>query len=352
MAILGSQRKMVAFLRFMVEFAIPNQEAPMERRKFFQVLSAGAMGISGVWRGAAAARTLLGSAPENALPKRALGRTGEKLSIVGLGGLVLADETQETADQLVREARDHGINYFDVAPSYGNAEDRMGPALAPFRKDVFLACKTLKRDKAGAAEELQQSLRKLRTDHLDLYQLHALSRTEEVEKALGPDGAMETFVQARKAGRVRFLGFSAHSAEAALLAMNEFDFDTVLFPINFVCFLKGNFGPQVVALAKEKKMGILALKALARQPWPDETQRKDWPKCWYQPILDPEEAGLSFRFTLSQPVTAAVPPGDKRLFKKALELAHGFESLSAEDEARLGQLAASLRPLFRHPAKG
>jgi aryl-alcohol dehydrogenase-like predicted oxidoreductase len=336
----------------MVEFPFKKLEMLMERRKFFQVLSAGAIGVSGILRGRIAGKTLLGLDPEKALPKRTLGRTGEKLSIIGLGGLVLADEPQETADGLVREAIDHGINYFDVAPSYGNAEDRMGPALAPFRKNVFLACKTLKRDKAGAAEELDRSLQKLQTDHFDLYQLHALSKTSEVEQAMGPDGALETFTQAKKEGKIRFVGFSAHSAEAALLAMKRFDFDTVLFPINFVCFLKGNFGPQVVALAKEKNMGILALKALARQPWPDETQRKDWPKCWYQPILDPEEAAFSFRFTLSQPVTAAVPPGDKRLFKKALELAHGFESLGSDNEARLRQLAANLSPLFSHPAKG
>jgi aryl-alcohol dehydrogenase-like predicted oxidoreductase len=336
----------------MVEFPFKKLEMLMERRKFFQVLSAGAIGVSGILRGRIAGKTLLGLDPEKALPKRTLGRTGEKLSIIGLGGLVLADEPQETADGLVREAIDHGINYFDVAPSYGNAEDRMGPALAPFRKNVFLACKTLKRDKAGAAEELDRSLQKLQTDHFDLYQLHALSKTSEVEQAMGPDGALETFTQAKKEGKIRFVGFSAHSAEAALLAMKRFDFDTVLFPVNFVCFLKGNFGPQVVALAKEKNMGILALKALARQPWPGETQRKDWPKCWYQPILDPEEAAFSFRFTLSQPVTAAVPPGDKRLFKKALELAHGFESLGSDNEARLRQLAANLSPLFSHPAKG
>jgi len=324
----------------------------MERRKFFQVLSAGAIGVSGVWRGRAAGKNLFGLVPDNALPKRLLGRTGEKLSIIGLGGLVLAEETQETADQIVREAIDHGINYFDVAPSYGNAEDRMGPALRSFRKDVFLACKTLKRDKEGAAEELHQSLQKLQTGHFDLYQLHALSNTEEIEQALAPNGAMETFVQAKKEGKIRFLGFSAHSVEAALLAMKQFEFDTILLPVNFACFLKGNFGPQVVVLAKEKNMGILALKALARQRWPDETQRKDWPKCWYQPILDPEEAALSFRFTLSQPITAAVPPGDKRLFKKALELAHGFEPLGSEEEARLRQLAGNLRPLFTHPAEG
>jgi aryl-alcohol dehydrogenase-like predicted oxidoreductase len=336
----------------MVEFPFKKQEMLVERRKFFQVLSAGAIGLSTVMRGQAAGKTLLGLAPEKELPKRTLGRTGEKLSIIGLGGVVLTDETQETADELVREAIGHGINYFDVAPSYGNAEDRMGPALAPFRKDVFLACKTMKRDKQGAADELHQSLRKLQTDHFDLYQLHALSETSEVDQAFGPGGAMETFLQAKKDGKIRFLGFSAHSAEAALRAMKQFDFDTVLFPVNFVCFLKGDFGPQVVALAKEKNMGILALKALARQPWPAKAQRKDWPKCWYQPILDPEEAAFSFRFTLSQPVTAAVPPGDKRLFKKALELAHAFEPLASEEDARLRQMAANLQPLFSYPAKG
>jgi aryl-alcohol dehydrogenase-like predicted oxidoreductase len=327
-------------------------ERIMERRRFFKVLSAGAIGVAGLGRGRMAGKSLLGPAPENALPKRPLGRTGEKLSIIGLGGLVLADESQETADQFVREAVEHGINYFDVAPSYGNAEDRMGPALKPFRKDVFLACKTLKRDKAGAAEELRQSLLKLQTDRFDLYQIHALAKTEEVEQALRPDGALEAFLQAKKEGQVRFIGFSAHSAEAALLAMRQFDFDTILFPVNFVSFLKGNFGPQIMALAKEKNMGILALKALARQPWPRGARRDDWPKCWYQPILDPEEAALSFRFTLSQPVTAAVPPGDKRLFRKALELAGRFEPLVSGDEARLRALAGNPRPLFTHPAQG
>ena len=318
----------------------------MKRRTFFQALSAGMVGAAGWVRGGTSPRRLLGPVPEQPLPRRPLGRTGEELSIVGLGGVALTDETQDTADILVREAIDHGINYFDVAPSYGNAEDRMGPALEPFRKGVFLACKTMRRDRAGASEELHQSLKKLRTDRFDLYQLHALSKIEEVEQALGPEGALETFVRAKKEGKVRFLGFSAHSAEAALLAIRGFDFDTVLFPVNFVCFLKGDFGPQVISAAGEKQMGILAIKALARQPWPDDKQRKDWPKCWYQPILDQEEAALSLRFTLSQPVTAAVPPGDKRLFRRALELAHGFTPLLPEEKERVKKLAAGLSPLF------
>ncbi|MGZ7065297.1 MAG: aldo/keto reductase [Candidatus Aminicenantales bacterium] len=324
----------------------------MERRKFFQAMPASVLGLAGALRGKGIRNSTSGAPQAGLLPRRPLGRTGESLSIIGLGGLVLADETQETANALVVEAIDSGINYFDVAPSYGNAQDRMGPALKPYRKGVFLACKTLKRDRAGASAELDESLRKLETDHVDLYQLHALSRKEEVDQALGPDGALETFIQAKKGGKIRFIGFSAHSAEAALLAIRQFNFDTVLFPVNFVSFLRGGFGPQIIAAALSKKMGILALKALARQPWPEGAERSEWPHCWYQPILDPVEAELSLRFTLSQPVTAAVPPGDKRLFRKALELARHFEPVGADDGTKIRAIAAGLKPLFSaEPAK-
>jgi predicted aldo/keto reductase-like oxidoreductase len=318
----------------------------MERRRFMQTVSGGILGLSGALGLKGSGRTIRSGIKGEPILKRPLGRTGEKLSIIAMGGLVLAKEEQATADQLVREAIDHGVNYFDVAPSYYDAQDRMGPALKPFRKNVFLACKTLKRDKQGAEEELNQSLLKLETDHVDLYQMHALTKTEDVELALGPGGAIETFLKARKEGKLRFIGFSAHSTEAALLAMDKFDFDTILFPVNFACILKSNFGPQVIARAKEKKMGILALKVLARQTWPDDNMRKDWPKCWYQPILDPKEAEVAFRFTLSQPVTAAVPPGDARLFKRALELAHEFTPLRPQEEAALHDLASGLNPIF------
>src|SRR4030043_1971391 len=137
----------------MVEFPFQKQESLMERRRFFKAISAGVSGAAQVMHGRTAGKCFFSPLPVEPLPRRPLGRTGEKLSIIGLGGVVLADEPQETAHGLVREARAHGINYFDVAPSYGNAEDRMGPALAPFPRAVFLACKTLKRDKAGASEE-------------------------------------------------------------------------------------------------------------------------------------------------------------------------------------------------------
>jgi predicted aldo/keto reductase-like oxidoreductase len=322
----------------------------MDRRKFLHLSFGSVVGISGLRhfqsQNRSAGKPLIG----NTLEKRPLGKTGEKLSIVGLGGLVLADETQEKANQIVRDAIDAGVNYFDVAPSYGNAEERMGPALKPFRNKVFLACKTLKRDRQGAEEELASSLRKLETDHFDLYQLHALSKMEDVRQALGPEGALETFRKAREAGKIRFIGFSAHSQEAALQAMEQFDFDTVLFPVNYVCFLKANFGPAVIKKAKEKQMGILALKALARQPWPSEDLKKEWPKSWYQPLTDPAEVALGLRFTLSQPITAAVPPGDARLFYPALEVARSFTPLSRQEENDVRRLASNLNPLFElHP---
>src|SRR5712692_6889032 len=120
------------------------------------------------------------------VPKRRLGKTGIDLSIIALGGVAVMDTEQAFANNLVAEAFDGGINYFDVAPSYGNAQERLGPALEPYRQRVFLACKTLERTKEGAAKQLEESLRLLHTDHLDLYQLHALTKMEDLEKALGP----------------------------------------------------------------------------------------------------------------------------------------------------------------------
>ncbi|MBN2289307.1 MAG: aldo/keto reductase [Candidatus Glassbacteria bacterium] len=283
------------------------------------------------------------------MPRRPLGRTGEYLSIIGMGGIVVMDEEQGHADRVVREAFEAGVNYFDVAPTYGDAELKLGPALEPFRKKVFLACKTAERDRQGSQKELDESLKHLRTDYLDLYQLHSIETREDVQQAFGPDGAMETFIEARRQGKVRFLGFSAHSVEAALAAMDNFDFDTVLLPVNAGCWLKGNFGPQVVEKAVEKKMGILALKAGARSLLADR-KKKVRPKCWYHPLLDEAGIAASYNFTLSLPVTAALPPGDEGLFRLALKAAPNFIPVSGKDKEELEKWASALDPLFEYPA--
>ena len=280
------------------------------------------------------------------MEKRTLGKTGEQLSIVGFGGILVMDVTPEEASQSVAYAiHERGINYFDVAPSYGNAEERLGPALEPYRSDVFLACKTGKRTAAEAEEELHQSLEKLRTDHFDLYQLHGVTSAEDVDTILGPGGALETFVKAREQGLVRFLGFSAHSEDAALALMNAFDFDTVLFPFNWVCWHKGKFGPPVLARAHEKGMGILALKTLAKRRWKEGEERR-WSKTWYSPVDTYEEASLAVRFTLSKPITAGTSPGHPELLTWMGDAADQFTPLSDREDAELAVRAQDLESIF------
>jgi predicted aldo/keto reductase-like oxidoreductase len=281
------------------------------------------------------------------IEKRSLGRTGEMLSMIGFGGIVVRDATPEQASRDVKMAIEAGINYFDVAPSYGDAEIKLGPALEPYRNKVFLACKTGKRTKAEARIELEQSLKNLRTDHFDLYQHHAVTNVQDVDILLGPGGAMETFMEAKKEGKIRFIGFSAHSVEAAMALMDRFDFDTILFPFNFTAWHAGNFGPQVMAHAQDKKMGILALKAMARGPWPQGADRSKYPKCWYEPLITPEDITMGLRFTLSHPVTAAVPPGDEELFRIALRVSDKITPLEESEIKEIKTKALNGIPLFK-----
>ena len=252
------------------------------------------------------------------MKKRTLGRTNEQLSVIGFGGIIVMNETQENANNFVAEAIDRNINYFDIAPTYGNAQERLGPALKPYRDKCFLACKTAERDAKSSEKELYGSLDFLKTDHFDLYQFHGISSTEEVEKIFASDGAMETFIKAKEKGLVKHLGFSAHSEEAALLMLDKYDFDTVLFPVSLACWQNNHFGEKIIKKARERNMGVLALKSLAKRNW-EENETKKWNKCWYKPIDDADEAMSALRFTLSQPVTATVPPGHIELFRLACE---------------------------------
>jgi len=320
----------------------------MQRRDFLKG-TAGAGAAVGVFPAVLSGLTREKAGP--GLERRSLGRTGEKLSIVGFGGIVVMNATAEQASERVEAAIAAGVNYFDVAPSYGNAEDMLGPALEPHRQRVFLACKTQERTRDGAHAELERSLRRMRTDHFDLYQHHAVTRMEDVERIFAPGGAMEAFEAARKAGAVRFLGFSAHSVEAALALMDRFPFDTILFPVNYATWHAGSFGPQVLAKARQKEMGILALKAMAKGPWPEGAEKK-YAKCWYEPFDEPGEAMTALRFTLSHPVAAALPPGDEGLFRMAVGLASRFTPLSAEEAEAIKRRGLAAAPLFRYPQAG
>jgi predicted aldo/keto reductase-like oxidoreductase len=286
-------------------------------------------------------------APDFKIPRRKLGKTGDKLSVIGFGGIMLNDNPQEFANELVAKAYEMGVNYYDVAPSYGNAESLLGPALQPYREKCFLACKTNKRDAAGAQKELENSLRLLKTDHFDLYQLHALTSVDQVKQAFAPAGVMETIEKAKKEGKIKHVGFSAHDVDAALLAIESYNFDSVMFPINFACWNAGDFGPQVYAAAEKRGMGVLALKAMALTSL-KPGEEKYYKNVWYRPVEDEETMKMALKFTLSKNITSAIPPGKNTLFLKALEFMNEFESITAGETRHLEDLARETEPLFKH----
>ena len=196
--------------------------AGMERRDFLMGAVAGGMAETGGAKGA--------------LPRRKY-KDNVDLSVIGFGGIVVNGMDQNAAGREVAQAFDRGVNYFDVAPTYGDgeAETKLGPALEPYRKRVFLACKTTERTAEGARRELERSLQRLRTDHFDLYQFHAVTTADDVEKILGPAGAAETFLKAKQEGKVRYLGCSAHSEDAALALMDRFPLDPCCSPSTSCC---------------------------------------------------------------------------------------------------------------------
>ncbi|HEY1902868.1 MAG TPA: aldo/keto reductase [Terracidiphilus sp.] len=319
----------------------------MKRREFLKQAGLTAAAVASTSQLNAAASSPNGATPSHPIARRTLGKTGERLSIIGFGGIVVMDEEPGAAANIVAEAVDRGINYFDIAPSYGNAQERLGPALAPYRKGCFLACKTEGRMKDDSRKQLEESLRLLKTDHLDLYQFHALTKMTELDKVLGPGGAMETMEAAKKEGKIRYIGFSVHSAETAVAAMDRYNFDTILFPVNWVLFTQAGFGPQILKRAQEKKMGILALKSMAKTVWPaDEKQNHPEPKCWYQPAAFPNEASLGLRWTLGHPITAAIPPGDERYFRLAMDVAQNYKPLEAHEEQALLGGGHGVEPIF------
>ena len=318
----------------------------IDRREFLRMSAAAAGALLG---GSALGRLAEGvvSAEDMAVPRRVLGKTGEKLSVIGLGGIVLRGVSPAHAKEVVDDAIAHGVNYFDVAPTYGDSELKLGPALRAHRENVFLSCKTTRRDRAGAEEELGKSLERLETDHVDLYQLHAISDVEkDVKAALAKGGAMEAFLEAKRAGKIRFIGFSAHTPEAALAAMKSFDFDTVMYPVNFVSHHHSGFDAEVVAEAKKRKMGIISIKSLVKQKWPPGASRSAFLNCGYEPVGDRELARLALSWALDQGVTSAIPPHVEEVYRLGVEVAPTCRELTGEEAAGLESLAAGLIPIF------
>ena len=202
-------------------------------------------------------------------PTRRLGSTGISLPVLGFGGVILcADEfaDPQRCKAFVESAVARGATYIDVAPQYGDgvSQARLGPALEDVRDQCFLACKTMFRDAEGAAKDLATSLKALRTDRVDLYQMHSITTADDVDQALGKGGCLELFKQAKAEGKIKHIGFSAHNEQQALRLIATGEFETVLFPFNFAALRHGGVGAAVLEAAQARGMGILALKAYAK----------------------------------------------------------------------------------------
>jgi predicted aldo/keto reductase-like oxidoreductase len=324
----------------------------MKRRSFLKVVGGVTGGLalgSDPFLHAAHVAPVAEAERVSGMPRRVLGRTGQKVSIVGYPGLALIHHEQARCTESLHRAFDQGVNYFDNAPAYGNgdAEIKMGEGLVGLDRDkLFLACKTNKRDKEGAREELERSLKRFKTDHFELYQLHHLRTPEEVKQALGPNGAMETLLKAKEEGKIKYIGFSAHTTKGAIQAMEGFQFDTVMFPINFVELFLLGFGQEVLDLAERQGTAVVAIKPMCRGAWPEGVERTR--KWWYRPVEDLGEIDLALRFTLSQKmVVAGFPPAFVDLTDRAIEVGRNYRPTTPAEVGTLRQLAQSCESIFR-----
>jgi predicted aldo/keto reductase-like oxidoreductase len=283
------------------------------------------------------------------MQKRRFGRTGHMSSIVIFGAFAVGQVDQEQADETVQLLMEHGVNHIDVAPSYADAELRLGPWLEKTRDQFFLGCKTQLRGKLEARQELYRSLERLRVDHFDLYQLHAVTTMEELDECLAPGGSLEAIVEAREEGLTQYIGITSHGLQAPaveLAALERFDFDTLLFTLNFQLWADEAYRRDAQALlevAKERDLGTMVIKTWARGPWGVEKQRYH---TWYEPF---DEAGMvekALRFNLSQPVTGVISAGDARLLPMILDAAERFEPMDASEQGELLATADKYEPLF------
>jgi aryl-alcohol dehydrogenase-like predicted oxidoreductase len=204
--------------------------------------------------------------PTGPLPRRLLGRTGREVTLFGLGGEGVLRTYGRTAEavRVIHRALDRGVTYCDTAPAYADSINYYGAALGERRNDVFLASKTHERTRDGSLRLLDDTLRRLKTDHLDLWQLHDLRTLDQLDLIFGKGGALEALLQARTEGRVRHLGITGHHDPAILLeAMRRFDFDTVLVALNAADVHRHSFILNVLPEARRRGMGVIAMKICA-----------------------------------------------------------------------------------------
>jgi aryl-alcohol dehydrogenase-like predicted oxidoreductase len=279
---------------------------------------------------------------------RPLGRTGHRSSVLAFGGAAFwSDAGDARATAALEDALAGGVNHVDVAPQYGEAERVLGPAVARHRDRLFLACKTMERRAPKARDELHRSLERLRTDHFDLYQCHAVSDGYDLDRLLGPGGAIETMVEAREAGLVRAIGITGHHCGVLKDALDRFPFDTVMFPVNPIQAADPrpatDYRP-LLAATLARGVGAIAIKATALGPWRTRAERTY--TTWYRPADDPDDAARRLRFTLSHLVATAVLPSDTRLWPPLFDTVAAFQPLDDDTIEAMIRDARGAAPLY------
>lgn len=283
------------------------------------------------------------------MEKRKFGRTGHMSTIIVFGAFAVGPVSQEEADATMELVMKHGVNHIDVAPSYFDAELRLGPWLEKYRDRFFLGCKTQLRGHDEARAELERSLGRLRVDAFDLFQLHAVTTMEELDECFAADGSLKAILEARDEGLTRYVGITSHGWQAPavqLEALRRFDFDSLLFTLNFKFWADDDYrrdAQELLAVAAERDVGTMTIKTWARDPWGEE---KPEYHTWYKPFDEAEMVERSLRFTLSQPITAAISAGDSRLLPAILAAAERFRPMDDEEQASLLAEAGEYETIF------
>ena len=283
------------------------------------------------------------------MEQRRLGRTGHMSSVVTFGAAGIGRVEQEVADRAIAAALEHGVNHIDVAPRYGEAELRLRSWMPSIRAKVFLGGKTIQRTREAATAELHRSLERLGTDRLDLYQLHSVGKLVDLDAVTAAGGALEALVEARRAGLVRWLGITGHTHDAPrthLEALRRFDFDTVMFPLNFVLWAIPEYRASVETLLAEcarRDVGVHIIKTVAKDPWDGRPKTHT---TWYEPFTDQGIIDRAVAFVLSKPVTTLCSVGDVTVLPRVLEAAERYRPLDGPAEQALAAEAARYHSPF------
>jgi predicted aldo/keto reductase-like oxidoreductase len=288
--------------------------------------------------------------------QRRLGRSGQQSSVLIYGAAALAEVDQATADASIQLALDAGINHFDVAASYGDAELRLGPWMPEIRDRIFLATKTGLRDREGAWAQINHSLERLQTDHLDLIQVHAVGDLEELDLVTRPGGSLEAVVRAREEGLAGAVGITGHGHQAPathLEALGRFPFDTVLTPLNWVLGQDPAYLADYQALVAEilaQDAGLMIIKVASRRNWPEGPDGHGY-STWYEPFDDQERIGAAVAWVLAHPeVTGIATPGDVRLLPLVIEAERRLGAIGLDEaEAVLSRASDYSSPFINIP---